>query len=75
MKYENVYAGIDLIYYGNDEGRLEYDFLVAPGANPEAISVKIDGADNIKIDKSGDLVIETASHWRFWLRQFSGRCG
>src|SRR5262245_57825748 len=60
VKYENVYAGIDLSYYGNDEGRLEYDFVVAPGANPEVIRVKIDGADDIKVDASGDLVIETA---------------
>ncbi len=60
VKYENVYPGIDLIYYGNDGGGLEYDFVVAPGANPELISVKIDGADDITVDASGDLVIETA---------------
>jgi hypothetical protein len=59
VKYENVYPGIDLIYYGNDEGRLEYDFVVRPGANPDLITVKIDGADQINIDASGDLVIET----------------
>src|SRR5262249_14661414 len=60
VKYENVYPGIDLIYYGNDEGRLEYDFVVSPGANPETIRVNIDGADDIKVDTSGDLVIKTA---------------
>jgi len=60
VKYESVYPGIDLIYYGNDEGQLEYDFVVAPGANPDLIKVKIDDADGVEVDASGDLVIKTA---------------
>ena len=60
VKYEDVYPNIDLIYYGNDEGRLEYDFVVAPGANPNLIKVRIDGADDINVDAGGDLVIKTA---------------
>jgi hypothetical protein len=37
VKYSNVYPGIDLVYYGNQSGQLEYDFVVAPGADPSAI--------------------------------------
>jgi len=39
VRYRNVYPGIDLVYYGNQGGRLEYDFVVAPGADPSAIKL------------------------------------
>ncbi|MBI4166047.1 MAG: SBBP repeat-containing protein [Acidobacteria bacterium] len=41
VKYQSVYPGIDLVYYGN-QGQLEYDFVVAPGANPNAIKFQIE---------------------------------
>ena len=56
VKYDAVYPGVDLVYYGNQR-RLEYDFLVKPGANPGAIRLGFDGADRISIDKGGDLVL------------------
>ena len=60
VKYEGVYAGIDLLYYGN-QGRLEYDFVVSPGADPRAIALSIDGADKMEIDAQGDLVLRAES--------------
>ncbi len=59
VKYENIYDGIDLIYYGN-QGRLEYDFIVSPKADPQNIVLQYDGVKNLKID-NGNLVIETQS--------------
>src|SRR5262249_6770806 len=44
VRYQNVYPGIDLIYYGN-HGRLEYDFEVAPGADPKQVSLRFHGPD------------------------------
>ncbi len=44
VKYEGVYPGIDLIYYGTEGGQLEYDFVVAPGADPSIIAFDIVGA-------------------------------
>ena len=44
VKYSNVYPGIDLVYYGNQGGQLEYDFVVAPGADPRANRLEIVGA-------------------------------
>jgi hypothetical protein len=49
VRYGNVYPGIDLVYYGN-QYRLEYDFLVAPGADPRRISLDIGGADKLKVE-------------------------
>jgi len=41
VKYENVYPGVDLLYYGK-QGRLEYDFVVAPGADPRKILLAVE---------------------------------
>jgi len=56
VRYRNVYPGIDLVYYGN-QGRLEYDFEVAPGSDPKLIALKFQGPRNLKIDSAGDLVL------------------
>ncbi len=60
VRYQDVYPGIDLVYYGN-QGRLEYDFVAAPGSDPHAISLKFDKFSTIRLDRrSGDLVVRTA---------------
>src|SRR6267142_5360851 len=56
VKYEGIYPGVDLVFYGNQR-RLEYDFVVAPGADPKAITLKVDGARKIRINSGGDLVL------------------
>src|SRR5262245_16930136 len=58
VRYRNVYPGIDLIYYGN-QGQLEYDFVVAAGADPNFIKLDFDGVSQIRVDSGGDLVLET----------------
>jgi len=47
VRYEGVYPGIDLICYGN-EGKLEYDFEVAPGADPSQIAMSVEGAERVR---------------------------
>jgi uncharacterized repeat protein (TIGR01451 family) len=59
VKYEKVYPGIDLIYYGNQR-QLEYDFIVAPGADPKAVRLAFEGADKLNIDAQGDLLLHMA---------------
>jgi len=56
VKYENVYLGIDLIYYGSHR-QLEYDFVVAPGADLKTIRLAFAGADKLNIEAQGDLVL------------------
>ncbi len=58
VDYSNVYGGIDLAYYG-DQGRLEYDFIVAPGADPSVIRLAAGGARCVRLNAAGDLVFET----------------
>lgn len=59
VEYEEVYPGIDLVYYGNHR-QLEYDFVVAPAADPRAITLAFDGADRLALDASGDLILSFA---------------
>jgi hypothetical protein len=56
VAYKNVYEGIDLVYYGN-QGQLEYDLIVAPGADPSQIRLAFNGAEKIAVDGHGDLVL------------------
>lgn len=59
VDYDGVYPGTDLIYYGNQH-QLEYDFVLAPGANPNAIHFRIGAPDAaVSIAANGDLVIPT----------------
>ncbi|MBI2207013.1 MAG: SBBP repeat-containing protein [Candidatus Rokubacteria bacterium] len=59
VRYEAVYPGIDLVYYGNQR-QLEYDFVVSPGADPGAIELAFEGADRLETDAQGDLVLSTS---------------
>ncbi|MGO9948169.1 MAG: SBBP repeat-containing protein, partial [Steroidobacteraceae bacterium] len=68
VKYADVYPGVDLVYYGNLSGQLEYDFVVAPRADPNAIrltvaaesvaSAKSSHRPALRIAADGDLVIK-----------------
>jgi hypothetical protein len=57
--YEDVYSGVNLVYYGN-QGQLEYDFVVAPGADPGQVNMAFQGADQIAMTPEGELVLHTA---------------
>jgi hypothetical protein len=57
--YEDVYPGVNLVYYGT-QGRLEYDFVLAPGVNPDQVKLAFHGADNIEISPEGDLVLHSS---------------
>jgi uncharacterized repeat protein (TIGR01451 family) len=60
VRYQSVYPGVDLIYYGN-QGQLEYDFVVAPGTDTRSIRLRFDGAQRLRVNKQGDLIISTKS--------------
>ncbi len=59
VQTEQVYPGVDLLFHGDDR-QLEYDFIVAPGADPSKIAFRIRGAARIEIDAHGDLVLHTS---------------
>jgi uncharacterized protein (TIGR03437 family) len=67
VRYHEVYRGVDLVFHG-EQGRLEYDFILAPGANPGLIRLEITGQRGLRIESNGDLVIDTSASEIRWNR-------
>src|SRR5260370_592926 len=70
--YRQVWPGIDVLYYGN-RNRLEYDLILAAGANPDAIKIKLLAANHFFLTRAGDLVVQTricsATQHKPWIYQ------
>ena len=58
IMYKNIYEGIDLVYYFT-EGKLKYDFLIAPGADPAHIKIVYKGQQGTEISENGSAVIRS----------------
>ncbi len=56
--YQSVYSGIDLLYYDND-GTLEYDFIITPGTDYQTIKLQFEGTEKLELNKKGDLLLHT----------------
>lgn len=59
VRQDQVYPGIDLVYYGRQR-QLEYDFELAPGADPAQIRLAYDGIEGMHLNDNGDLVLKVA---------------
>jgi hypothetical protein len=57
VKIEDIYPGIDLVYYGNQR-QLEYDWIVKPGADPKVIRFAVEGKASPKLDSQGNLILD-----------------
>ena len=58
IEYRNVYPGISVVYHATHQ-QLEYDFVVDAGADLNRIRLAFEGAEKIRVDRNGDLVLET----------------
>jgi Beta-propeller repeat len=58
VKYENLYAGIDLVFYGTAE-HIEYDFIVHPGADTSKIRFSLKSEGSAVIEEDGALALAT----------------
>ncbi len=61
LRTKDAYPGVDVVYYG-DNRRLEFDFVVAPMADPSAIALALSGMDKLYINAEGELVAEVSGH-------------
>lgn len=59
VRYRNVYRGVDVVWYGNQR-QLEYDLIVAPGTDLQAIQIAFEGAQKIRLDGEGNLLIHAS---------------
>jgi hypothetical protein len=60
VAYTGVYPGTDLVYYGQ-QGQMEFDFVLAPGADPGRIRLQFSGPEHMQIDPAGDLVFRNGN--------------
>ena len=56
VSIQDLYSGINVRYYGTQQ-QLEYDFTVAPHADPSRIALRFDGVDKLAVDGTGELVV------------------
>src|SRR5207245_10641053 len=59
VRYHELYPGVDLAFYGNQR-RLECDFIVAPGADPELVALHAEGTKGMRITAEGNLLMALA---------------
>jgi uncharacterized protein (TIGR03437 family) len=60
VRQRETYPGVDAVFHGED-GLLEYDFLVAPGADPARIVLAFDGARTVQLNARGEIELATAA--------------
>ena len=60
VKYRAIWPGVDMVWYGNQR-TLEYDFIVQPGADPKQIALRFEGAESLRLDEAGNLVLTTSA--------------
>jgi PKD domain/Beta-propeller repeat len=62
IRYPGVYPGVDVLYHGRS-GKLEYDFAVAPGADPSTIRLRVSGPhESARLARNGDLAVRVGTH-------------
>lgn len=58
IQVSDVYPGVGLVYYANQSAQLEYDFVLQPNSHPEQIRFRVQGADEVRVDDAGNLVLK-----------------
>jgi hypothetical protein len=56
VNYHGIFPGVDAIFHG-DNRRLEFDFDIAPGADPRSIALEVDGARRMRLNRAGNVVL------------------
>ena len=62
-----VYPGVDLVYYGNRK-QLEYDLVLATGADPKALAMEFEGIESLRVAEDGALILKTKEGEIRWRR-------
>jgi hypothetical protein len=57
VRYASLYRGVDLVYYGTEQGRVEFDLIVGAGADPARIDLGFDRSEQLRLDDAGNLIV------------------
>ncbi len=71
LTWKNIYPGIDYTLYVNKDNRLQYDFIVYPGAEAEKIKLTYEGQDSLYVDKEGRVVLTTSVNRMYELQPYA----
>jgi hypothetical protein len=75
VAYQNLYPGVEARYYGTPQRQLEYELVVAPGAEPSVIHLSVQGAAGLQLDPQGNHRSHGRSVlWHGERRQALGAC-
>jgi uncharacterized protein (TIGR03437 family) len=69
IRYEEIYDGIDLVYYGRNR-ELEYDFVLQPGAGVDDVRMRFHGADSLELTEDGNLLVSVGDNRMVHRRPF-----
>lgn len=58
VRYSEIWPGVDVVWYGKEQD-LEYDFIVRPGVDPQQIRLAFEGAESMRLDAEGNLLVKT----------------
>jgi hypothetical protein len=58
VEYRGIYSGVDAVFHGDNQ-RLEFDFDIAPGADPRTISLEVYGAARMRLNQAGNVALGT----------------
>lgn len=58
VQVDEVYPGVQVVYYANQSAQLEYDFNLQPNAEPGQIRFRVEGADSVRVDDGGNLALK-----------------
>lgn len=73
VNYQNIYPGVDMVFHGaqsesadskDAQNTLEFDFVVAPGADPQPVAMQFEGTDKMRTDAAGDLILSSGADIR-----------
>ena len=56
VRYKQLYPGVDALFYGS-ANRLEYDFELQAGVDPEKLRTSFAGTKKPRVDASGNLLL------------------
>jgi hypothetical protein len=60
-EYQALYSGVDAVFHDSQardqRRRLEFDFEVAPGADPGRVALQVDGARRLRLSRAGDVLV------------------
>ncbi|MEW6745192.1 MAG: hypothetical protein AB1486_20765 [Planctomycetota bacterium] len=60
IRYRGLYPGVDMVVRDGG-GRLEYDLILEPAADIDAITVRCEGGQSLRLGEGGALILETAA--------------